>query len=86
MSASGNISIAETAPSNSDTDTSLPQDLLEQSCKRVGIVGMVGVGLWAYAIANALIRPIAGIVPDAGIAAAFPMPGNVIAVFERVDA
>jgi serine/threonine-protein kinase len=79
MNSGKNISIAETVASEGSSDSSLPQDLLEQSCKRVGIVGMVGIGLWGYAIVNALIRPIAGVVADAGIAAAFPMPGNVIA-------
>jgi tRNA A-37 threonylcarbamoyl transferase component Bud32 len=79
MSANRDITVAETAPSSGDTNSSLPQDLLEQSCKRVGMVGLVGIGLWGYAIANALIRPIAGVVQTAGITAAFPMPGNVIA-------
>jgi eukaryotic-like serine/threonine-protein kinase len=79
MSANRDIPVAETAPSSGDTNSSLPQDLLEQSCKRVAIVGLVGVGLWAYALVNAFVRPIAGVVPEAGITAAFPMPGNAIA-------
>ena len=79
MSANRDISVAETAPSSGATNSSLPQELLEQSCKRVGIVGLVGVGLWAYALVNAFVRPIAGVVSEAGITAAFPMPGNVIA-------
>ncbi len=78
MNAGKNISIAETASSEANPDSSLPPDLLQQSCKRVGIVGMVGIGLWGYAIVNAIVRPIAGVLPEAGLAAAFPMPGNVI--------
>jgi len=80
MSAGRNISIAETAPSTSDSDTSLPQDLLEQSCKRVGLAGLMFAALWVWAfVVNDLIRPVAGIEQMAGIAGAWPMPGNVIA-------
>ena len=72
MNSAKNISIAETAAAEGDSGSALPQDLLEQSCKRVGIVGMVGIGLWGYAITNAFIRPIVGVVPVAGPMAAFP--------------
>ena len=80
MNSELNISIAEMATSENNLDSALPKDLLEHSCRRVGIVGMVGVGLWGYAIANGLIRPMTGVLPEAGIAATFPMPGNLIAV------
>jgi len=79
MNSELNISIAEMATSENNLDSALPKDLLEHSCRRVGIVGMVGVGLWGYAIANGLIRPMTGVLPEAGIAATFPMPGNLIA-------
>jgi len=79
MSEGRNISVAETDTSDRDGGRSLPLDLLEQSCKRVGIVGMVGIGLWAYAILNAQLRPITGAVQEAGIAGAWPMPGNLVA-------
>ncbi len=79
MSEGSNLSVAETKTPGSGKRKSLPLDLLQQSCKRVGIVGMVGTGLWLWAIVNSQIRPITGAARDAGIAGAWPMPGNLVA-------
>ena len=52
MNSELNISIAETGASERHSGSALPKDLLEQSCRRVGVVGMVGIGLWGYRTGN----------------------------------
>lgn len=62
---------------------SLPTELLEQSCKRVGIASLVFASLWALAIimANVVARFVE---TPLLFEATWPMPGNVIAVIGLV--
>ncbi len=57
---------------------SLPGDLLDQSCKRVGILGIVFAGIWTFGLVMAnIVTPLyLGEMPLHG--SAFPMPGNLI--------
>ncbi|MGD2135239.1 MAG: hypothetical protein PVF27_03720, partial [Gemmatimonadales bacterium] len=58
---------------------SLPSDLLEQSCRRIGLVGLVFASLWTFGLVmqNVVIRWVDSAMPlHAG---AWPMPGNLIA-------
>ncbi len=58
----------------------MPTALLEESCKRVGLAGVMFAALWLWALlVNDVFRPMAGIRPDSGIAGAWPLPGNIIA-------
>jgi serine/threonine-protein kinase len=58
---------------------SLPSELLEQSCKRVGIASLVFASIWAVALflANVVARVVE---TPMAFGATWPMPGNVIAV------
>ena len=57
---------------------SMPADVLAQSCKRVGILGLVFAGLWAIGL---LMGNLAPRFMDQGlpINEGWPMPGNIIA-------
>jgi serine/threonine-protein kinase len=57
---------------------SLPADLLDQSCKRVGVLGIVFAGIWAFGLvlANVVTPLFLDSMPLH--ASAFPMPGNLI--------
>ncbi len=58
---------------------SMPFDLLEQSCKRVGILGLVFAGMWAFGL---LMANVAGrfVMDEMPLHAhAWPMPGNLVA-------
>lgn len=57
---------------------SLPGDLLDQSCRRVGILGIVFAGIWAFGLilANVVTPLFLESMPLHG--SAFPMPGNPI--------
>jgi serine/threonine-protein kinase len=61
------------------TRMSLPGDLLDQSCRRVGILGIVFAVLWAFGLAMTnVVGPL--FLDELPVhAAAWPMPGNVIA-------
>ncbi|MDH3479975.1 MAG: serine/threonine protein kinase [Gemmatimonadota bacterium] len=58
---------------------SMPMDLLEQSCKRVAVLGLVFAGLWASGLvmANLTGRFLMDGLPLHGHA--WPMPGNLVA-------
>jgi serine/threonine-protein kinase len=73
---------AATTPGGGSTSgpwVSLPTELLEQSCKRVGIASFVFASMWAFAIfmANVVARFVE---TPLLFEATWPMPGNVIAV------
>jgi serine/threonine-protein kinase len=57
---------------------SLPADLLDQSCKRVGILGIVFAGIWMFGLVMAnVVSPL--FLDDMPLhSSAFPMPGNLI--------
>jgi hypothetical protein len=58
---------------------SLPSEVLEQSCKRVGIASLVFASIWAVALflANVVARVVE---TPMAFEATWPMPGNAIAV------
>ncbi len=59
--------------------SSLPGDLLDQSCRRVGTLALVFAAFWAFALvmANVLTPLVLDEMPIH--ASAFPMPGNLLA-------
>lgn len=58
---------------------SMPFDLLEQSCKRVGILGLVFAGLWVFGLVMANVAGRVGLDDMHVHAHAWPMPGNLVA-------
>ncbi len=63
-----------------DAFGSLPAELLDQACKRVGIAGMVFAGIWLFVLLmqNVAIGFLDAPVPDA-VSRVWPMPGNLVA-------
>lgn len=59
---------------------SLPQELLDQACKRVGIAGVVFAGIWLVVLfmQNVAIGLVDGPVPTS-VSRVWPMPGNLVA-------
>ena len=76
------LAAAIATPSAGKGTTSLPADLVGASCKRVGTASLVIAGLWAFALfVNNVVLPATGLErPLGGQIAAWPMPGNVIAL------
>ena len=85
MSADKEIAAAISSPSTTGRFTSLPSDLLGQSCKRVVLAGLVFAFLWAFALfMNNVVMRLTEIERPLGILGAWPMPGNVVAVIGLV--
>ncbi len=81
MTAASGLETTAFAPAVAGRITSLPADVLGQSCRRIGIVSSVFAGLWAFTLLmNNVVLPLAGFQQPLGQAGSWPMPGNVIAV------
>ena len=57
---------------------SLPADILQQSCKRVGVLGAALAGLWALGLATGNLIPSITISDPAGRAVLWPLPGSAV--------
>jgi serine/threonine-protein kinase len=68
----------DAAPRRESSVSSLPPDVLEQSCRRVGILALVLTALWALGLALGNGIPHLAASGGAGRAALWPMPGSLI--------
>lgn len=65
-------------PGQSTSGTGLPQDLLQDASRRLGIASLVYAGAWAVQVVfNGLIAPVLS--PGQPLDDAFPWPGNPVA-------
>ena len=63
-----------------EASTSLPHDLLEQSCRRVAIAGLIFAALWLFPLVmNNLVVRWVNVMPDLHLGTAWPWPGNLLA-------
>ncbi len=61
------------ATTGAKSTPSLPSDVLEQTCRRVGAVGLAFVGLWAFSLVmNGVVAPLLGPIPMMELI--WPMP------------
>jgi len=73
-------STPSTPASLAGVSTTLPSDLLEQSCKRVGIASLIFAALWMVPLVmnNLVVRWVQGM-PEMHLGTAWPWPGNLLA-------